>query len=65
MKEQITHQKIKTRVGKIIEVPKLHRTKAIKLMCTQCMCYETHPKDCDIDTCPLFHFRGKTRLGND
>ncbi|MFN3076320.1 MAG: hypothetical protein ABT940_05480 [Alphaproteobacteria bacterium] len=37
------------------------RAEAIKLMCTECLGWEVHPKDCTAPTCPLFPFRGVTR----
>lgn len=54
--------KILTENGKLKEVV-LTRTKAIKIHCTQCCGYgEVHPKDCDIEDCPLFPFRGKSNI---
>lgn len=41
---------------------KLTARKAIKLHCTQCMGYEGDPKECGIETCPLYLYRGKTLI---
>ena len=36
---------------------------AIKVMCTECMGYEGSPqKDCTSERCPLYPYRGKTRI---
>ena len=42
---------------------KYSRAMAIKLMCMECMGWETHPKDCTSKHCPLFPFRGYTQTG--
>lgn len=39
------------------------RDLAIKLFCTECLGYETHPKDCTSKFCPLYPYRGKTQCG--
>lgn len=51
--------KIKHRHGGIVEVGNYARSKAIKLFCTECMGWDSHPKDCTAPNCPLFPFRGK------
>lgn len=56
-------QEIRNRKGNIISIPRLSRSDAIKLFCTQCLGYENHPKDCKVDTCPLYFYRGITRIG--
>jgi len=53
---------INTRDGDTKHV-NLTRQLAIKLFCTECLGYETHPKDCTCRFCPLYPYRGKTRLG--
>ena len=40
----------------------LTRSRAIKAMCTECMGYEEHPKNCTSNLCPLYPFRGKIML---
>lgn len=35
---------------------------AIKLFCTECCGWETHPKDCGQNLCPLYPFRGRSML---
>ena len=48
--------------GTTVEVDRYARSKAIKLMCTECCGWgEMHPKDCLSPTCPLFPFRGKSQ----
>lgn len=59
-----TEVQIKTKSGKLKYV-KLTKSKAIKCYCTQCMGWETNPKDCEITECPLYLYRGKTLLTND
>ena len=38
------------------------RSKAIKLMCTECMGWDAHPNGCTDINCPLYPFRGKTLM---
>jgi hypothetical protein len=38
----------------------LNRGKAIKLFCTHCLGWETHPNECTATKCELFPFRGRT-----
>lgn len=40
----------------------LNRGKAIKAMCTECMGFEAHPKECTSKLCPLYPWRGKLML---
>jgi len=40
----------------------INRKEAIKLHCTECMGWETDPKCCTSPLCPLYPFRGKTKL---
>ena len=42
------------------KVAGLTRGMAIKLMCTECMGFDS-PSDCTSPMCPLFPFRGMTR----
>ncbi len=39
---------------------KYGRKQAILLLCTECLGWEDHPKDCTSPLCPLFPFRGIT-----
>lgn len=55
---------VRTRGGKTIELSMSPRD-AIKIMCTECLGWEVHPKDCTAPLCPLFQFRGKTWATND
>jgi len=48
--------------GKKKEFQNYTRSKAIKFMCTECMGFEGHPKDCTAVNCPLFPYRGATLL---
>ena len=56
--------KVRTRSGKIIELSMSARD-AIRAHCTECLGWETHPKDCTAPLCPLYEFRGKTLATND
>lgn len=38
--------------------------KAIKAECSECMAWETHPKECTAKLCPLFPFRGKSMIAH-
>ena len=40
----------------------LNRGKAIKAMCTECMGFESNPKECTSKLCPLYPWRGKLLL---
>ena len=40
---------------------RITRSLAIKLMCTECLGFESNPRDCTAVTCPLYPFRGLTR----
>ena len=53
--------KIRRKNGKLKEVD-LTRSLSIKAFCTECLGWETHPKDCESYNCPLWPFRGKTNL---
>ena len=53
--------KVRRKNGKLKEVD-LTRSLAIKAFCTECLGWETHPKDCESHECPLWPFRGKTNL---
>lgn len=37
----------------------MSRDTAIKLMCSECMGWEAHPKECSDKFCPLYPYRGK------
>ncbi len=51
MKHRIKHSK-----GGTVELD-LTRNRAIKAFCTECMGWETHPKDCAATLCPLYPYR--------
>lgn len=51
--------KIRTKSGKLLEL-ELSRALAIKIHCTECMGYEGNPKECGIEECALYPFRGKS-----
>lgn len=53
---------IENKYGKEIEVD-MGRTKAIKIFCTECCGYEYNPIECDIKTCSLWPYRGKSLAG--
>jgi hypothetical protein len=52
---------ILTRDGKTKTI-KYGRKQAILLMCTECMGFDAHPQTCTAIRCPLYPFRGITRL---
>lgn len=56
-----TTHTIRRKSGKLKEV-ELTRSIAIKAFCTECLGYESHPKDCESYHCPLWPFRGKTNI---
>jgi len=49
---------IRHRQGHLIQV-EASRQKAIRLFCTECLGWETHPKHCTSTECPLYTFRGQ------
>jgi hypothetical protein len=51
---------VRTADGGTIQIANLSRGRAIKLFCTECLGWETHPKDCTATNCALFPFRGRT-----
>ena len=53
--------KIRGNRGGVVDC-ELTRGKAIKAMCTECMGWETNPKDCMSILCPLYPYRGKIML---
>ena len=57
---KVTGHTVRTADGGIKHFESLNRGKAIKLHCTQCLGWETHPKDCTSAQCALFPFRGRT-----
>ena len=58
---QKTIHTIRTADGGTITT-ELNRGKAIKAMCTECMGFETNPKECTSKLCPLYPWRGKIML---
>ena len=56
-------QVIVDRNGQKVTVQKMSRTEAIKLFCCQCLGFILHPDKCEVTTCPLFHYRGRTMIG--
>ena len=51
---------VRTKAGTIKTVKNVNRKLAIKLMCTECMGWETNPEECTSKHCPLYSFRGRT-----
>lgn len=51
--------KVKHKNGEVIEL-NLTRAKAIKVFCTECCGYEYNPKECEIQNCALWPYRGKS-----
>lgn len=54
--------RIKSRNGDLVQVGAYSPRKAIKAFCTECLGFETHPKDCTASSCPLYPFRGKVMI---
>jgi len=54
--------RIRSKTGELVEVGGYSPRKAIKAFCTECMGFETHPKDCTSTNCPIYPFRGKVLL---
>jgi len=54
--------KVRTRDGGEVEVSPYTRQTAISLMCSECMGWESHPRDCTAVKCPLYPFRRKSQL---
>lgn len=52
---------IRNKFGEKIEV-EMNKNLAIKLMCTECMGFESDPAGCTSVFCPLFPYRKKTLL---
>lgn len=50
---------IRHKDGGTVEVKNMTRNDAIKLMCTECMGWESLPSDCTSRFCPLFPYRGR------
>ena len=62
-REQISHT-VRSRDGGMVTIDPYHRTKAIKIHCTECMGWgETNPKDCTSFNCALYPFRGRSLAG--
>ena len=55
---------IRTKSGEHITIDRLTRSKAIRAMCTECMGFETSPKECTSKYCPLYPWRGKTMINS-
>lgn len=47
--------------GGTVTINNYIRSKAIKLMCSECMGFDENPKNCTDNRCPLFPFRGLLR----
>ena len=50
---------IRTRDGNTKKVD-YSRALAIKALCTECLGWEVHPRDCQSKMCPVYPFRGQT-----
>jgi len=48
--------------GGTITIENYSRTKAIKLMCSECMGFESDTKGCTDFKCPLFPYRGERTI---
>jgi len=56
MDGQTVTNELRLEVGGTKEVT-YSRTKAIKMFCTECLGFETHPKECISKNCALYPFR--------
>jgi len=56
-----TKHKVRKKDGGLKEVS-LTRATAIKAFCTECLGWQTHPRECESYNCTLYPFRGKTNL---
>ncbi len=56
-----TKHKVRTKAGGLKDV-NLTRSTAIKAFCTECLGWQTHPRECTAYNCSLYPFRGKTNL---
>jgi hypothetical protein len=53
---------VRAKSGKLVKVKNYTRGKAIKVHCTECMGWETHPKECTDPNCPSYPYRGKVLI---
>lgn len=51
---------VRTKTGGTVTL-NITRGKAIKMFCTECLGWETHPNECTSPLCPLYPYRGLTR----
>lgn len=60
---------IRSRDGKTVTIKNYHRSRAIKLFCSECLGWENNPVEtCSSPLCPIYPFRGRSLLsqrGND
>ena len=56
---QVHKHTIRTRKGELRTLD-VGRKQAIQLFCTECLGWETHPRDCTAKNCALHPFRGLT-----
>lgn len=57
--ETLVHT-IRHKDGGTVPVSQFYRQKAIATFCSECMEWETDPKDCTSPLCPLFPYRAKS-----
>jgi len=61
-RKKVNHT-VMTMDNKPMVVERLTPKLAIKMFCTRCFCFEGNPKKvCSSPHCPLFPFRGQTRV---
>lgn len=57
-----TQHTIRTRKGGTICIENYNKPKAIRAFCAECMGWESDPEDCTSTLCPLYPFRGNSRI---
>jgi len=53
---------VRHKQGGKVTIDNYSRAMAIRLQCTECMGWESDPKGCTANICPLFPFRGISKL---
>ena len=58
------HHTVRTRDGGMKEIINMTPRQAIKIFCTECMGWDTDPKNCTATHCALYPLRGRTLITN-
>lgn len=62
MAQSISKHMVRHKDGGTVDINHLTRSKAIALMCVECLGHEVHPAECTSPMCPLYPFRKNTLL---